>query len=71
MQTESRFRPCLHGVGDPGLVGFVYFVLKLDLGDTKQKKPTQLDRGPPLHVNRVLIPSRALFTFTEQQRLTT
>ena len=24
------------------------------LGDTKQKKPTALDRGPPLHVNRVL-----------------
>ena len=23
------------------------------LGDTKQKKPTPLDRGPPLHVNRV------------------
>ena len=25
------------------------------LGYTKQKKPTQLDRGPPLHVNRVLL----------------
>ena len=25
------------------------------MGDTKQKKPTPLDRGPPLHVNRVLI----------------
>ena len=24
------------------------------LGDTKQKKLTPLDRGPPLHVNRVL-----------------
>ena len=24
------------------------------LGDTKQKKPTPLDWGPPLHVNRVL-----------------
>ena len=23
------------------------------LGDTKQKKPTPLNRGPPLHVNRV------------------
>ena len=23
------------------------------LEDTKQKKPTPLDRGPPLHVNRV------------------
>ena len=25
------------------------------LGDTKQKKLTPLDRGPPLHVNRVLV----------------
>ena len=24
------------------------------LGDTKQKKPTPLNRGSPLHVNRVL-----------------
>ena len=31
-------------------VGFFCFH---DLGDTKQKKPTPLDRGPPLHVNRV------------------
>ena len=49
----QALRACLHGVGDPGLVGLVSFVFKLDLGDTKQKKPTQLDRGPPLHVNRV------------------
>ena len=32
-------------------VGFVCFHA---LGDTKQKKPTPQDRGPPLHVNRVL-----------------
>ena len=32
-------------------VGFFCFQA---LGDTKQKKPTPLDRGPPLHVNRVL-----------------
>ena len=31
-------------------VGFFCFYA---LGDTKQKKPTPLDRGPPLHVNRV------------------
>ena len=43
---------CLHGVGDPGLVGLVSFVFHA-LGDTKQNKPTLLDRGPPLHVNRV------------------
>ena len=33
-------------------VGFFCFHA---LGDTKQKKPTPLNRGPPLHVNRVLI----------------
>ena len=33
-------------------VGFFCFHA---LGDTKQKKPTPLDRGPPLHVNRVLV----------------
>ena len=32
-------------------VGFFCFHA---LGDTKQKKFTPLDRGPPLHVNRVL-----------------
>ena len=31
-------------------VGFFCFHA---LGDTKQKKLTPLDRGPPLHVNRV------------------
>ena len=31
-------------------VGFFCFHA---LGDTRQKKPTPLDRGPPLHVNRV------------------
>ena len=33
-------------------VGFFCF---LALGDTKQKKPTPLDRGPLLHVNRPLV----------------
>ena len=32
-------------------VGFFCFHA---LADTKQKKPTPLDRGPPLHVNRPL-----------------
>ena len=45
-------RACLHGVGDPGLVGLVSFCFHA-LGDTKQKKLTPLDRGRPLHVNRV------------------
>ena len=46
-------RACLHGVGDPSLVGLCFFRLHA-LGNTKQKKLTPLDRGPPLHVNRVL-----------------
>ena len=33
-----------------GGVGFFCFHA---LGNTKQNKPTPLDRGPPLHVNRV------------------
>ena len=36
----------------PSGVGFFCFHA---LEDTKQKKPTPLDRGPPLHVNRVLV----------------
>ena len=31
-------------------VGFFCFYA---LRDTKQKKPTPLDRGPPLHINKV------------------
>ena len=54
-------RACLHGVGDSGLVGLVSFVFT-HWGDTKQKKPTLLDQGPPLHVNRVLITIPAIFT---------
>ena len=49
----NSLRARLHGVGDPGPVGFGFFCFHA-LGDTKQKKPTPLDRGPPLHVNRVL-----------------
>ena len=45
-------RACLHGLGDPGLVGLVSFVFRLW---GTQKKPTPLDQGPPLHVNRVLM----------------
>ena len=52
--SHSRIRACLHGVGDPGLVGLVSFCFHA-LENTKQKKPTPLDRGPPLHVNRVLV----------------
>ena len=48
----KRLRACLHGaVARSSGVGFFCFHA---LGVTKQKKPTLLDRGPPLHVNRVL-----------------
>ena len=40
----------------------VYFFCFHALGNTKQKKPTQLDRGPPLHVNRVLVCYTAVFS---------
>ena len=42
--------------GGPRSSGVGFFCFHA-LGDTKQKKPTPLDRGAPLHVNRVLIPA--------------
>ena len=59
-ELGTTLRACLHRVGDPGLVGFSFFCFHA-LGDTKQKKPTPLDRGPPLHVNRVLVSRIGLF----------
>ena len=38
--------------GGPRSSGVGFFCFHA-LGDTKQKKLTPLDRGPPLHVNRV------------------
>ena len=38
----------------PQSIGAGFFCFHA-LEDTKQKKLTPLDRGPPLHVNRVLI----------------
>ena len=60
---KQGLRPCLHGVGDPGLVGLVSFVFTL-WGTQNQKRPTPLNRGPPLHVNRVLVS----FTLVALQR---
>ena len=37
--------------GGPRSSGVGFFCFHA-LGDAKQKKPTSLDRGPPLHVNR-------------------
>ena len=47
-------RPCLHGVGDQRSSGVGYFCF-VSPRAWKQKKPTPLDRGPPLHVNRPLV----------------
>ena len=47
---SSDLRACLHGF-------FCFHALR----DSKQKKTTPLDRGPPLHVNRVLLPNDRYF----------
>ena len=47
---KQRLSACLHGVGGARSSGLVSFVFTLW---GTQKKPTPLDRGPPLHVNRV------------------
>ena len=49
-QTKTLFT--WSGVPRSSGVGFFCFHA---LGDTKQKKPTPLHRGTPLHVNRVLV----------------
>ena len=43
--------------GGPRSSGVGFFCFHA-LGDTKQKKLTPLDRGPPLHVNRVLVSTK-------------
>ena len=43
--------------GGPLSSGVSFFCFH-SLGDTKQKRLTPLDRGPPVHVNRVLINSQ-------------
>ena len=53
-RQDNDYGPVYMESGDPGLVGLVFFCFHA-LGDTKQKKPTLLDRGPPLHVNRVYL----------------
>ena len=49
--------------GGPRSSGVGFFCFHA-LGDTKQKKPTPLDRGPPLHVNRPLYPTGRLLLHT-------
>ena len=41
VQNNNRFRPCLHGVGDPGLVGkFLLFCVHQSV-KTKETNPTR------------------------------
>ena len=53
--------------GGPRSSGVGFFCFHA-LGHTKQKKPTPLNRGFPLHVNRVLITKLQLSTFTNRER---
>ena len=41
MASTKRVRACLHGVGDPGLVGLVSFVFTLWGHKTKETYPTR------------------------------
>ena len=38
---QTRFRPCLHGVGNPGLVGRFLFLCVLQSLKTKETNPTR------------------------------
>ena len=53
-EIDAKFKGLFTWSGGPrsGGVGFFCFHFHA-LADTKQKKPTPLDRGPPLHVSRV------------------
>ena len=51
--STSLLGPVYMEWGTP--VKWGWFLLFSRSGDTKQKKPTPLDRGPPLHVNRPLM----------------
>ena len=49
---KGQFKGLFTWSGEPRSSGVGFFCFHA-LGDTKQKKPTPLDLGPPLHVNRV------------------
>ena len=53
-QLENTIKGLFTWNGGPRSSGVSFFCFHA-LGDTKQKKLTPLDRGPPLHVNRVLM----------------
>ena len=49
--AKNRIKTLFTWSGGPRSSGVGFFCFHA-LGDTKQKKPTPLGRGPPLHVNR-------------------
>ena len=51
-KTKWFFKGLFTWSGGPRSSGVSFFCFHA-LGDTKQKKLTPLDQGPPLHVNRV------------------
>ena len=51
LKLVVSLRPCLHGGGGPRSSGVGFFCF-VSARAWKQKKPTPLNRGPPLHVNR-------------------
>ena len=57
LKSQNNCRKMIKGLftwsGGPRSSGVGFFCFHA-LWDTKQKKPTPLDRGSPLHVNRVL-----------------
>ena len=57
---HDPLRPCFTWSGGPRSCGVSFFCL-VSSRAWKQKKPTPLDRGPPLHVNRPL-----MFIFSAQ-----
>ena len=52
-REEAKFKGLFTWSGGPRSSGVDFFCFHA-LEDTKQKKLTPLDRGPPLHVSRVL-----------------
>ena len=52
VKSYLTFKGLFTGSGGPRSSGVGFFCFHA-LGDTKQKKPTPVNRGPPLHVNRV------------------
>ena len=53
LQINPPFKGLFTWIGGPRSSGVGFFCFHA-LGNTKQKKLTPIDRGPPLHVNRVL-----------------